>query len=179
MSHDMILGKPWLEQVNPKINWHLNLLSFTSARGKEHQWIASTKQREEDSFLSAHQLQRLTKRHDTTAYLCIIKDMKAFHENVEKATRDKPAYLRKLIKEYNDVFQDVDFLPPSRGELDHHIPLVPDVKPTWQPIYGMTEDELKRLKDELDRLLALGHIQPSTSSFGAPLFFVAEKNGKV
>ena len=43
----------------------------------------------------------------------------------------------------------------------------------------MSPEELTRLKEELDRLLRLGHIQRSTSPFGAPLFFVVEKTGKV
>src|SRR5215813_6479694 len=43
----------------------------------------------------------------------------------------------------------------------------------------MSEEELKLPKDELTRLLDLGHIRPSTSPFGAPVFFVKEWGGKI
>src|SRR5215475_5552167 len=43
----------------------------------------------------------------------------------------------------------------------------------------MSEKELGLLKEELERLLKLGHIRPSTSPYGAPVFFVEEKTGKI
>src|SRR5215469_9706989 len=43
----------------------------------------------------------------------------------------------------------------------------------------MSEEELNLLKEELTRLLELGHIRPSASPFGAPVFFVKESTGKI
>ena len=37
--------------------------------------------------------------------------------------------------------------------------------------------ELKTLREELARLIKLGHIVPSTSPYGAPVLFVAKKDG--
>jgi hypothetical protein len=38
---------------------------------------------------------------------------------------------------------------------------------------------LELLKAELSRLLELGHIRPSSSPYGAPVFFIQEKTGKI
>src|SRR5262249_16239582 len=46
-------------------------------------------------------------------------------------------------------------------------------------ITGLTEEELSLLKEELTRLSELGHIRPSTSPFGAPVFFICESTGKI
>ena len=33
IMHDIILGKPWLERMNPNINWRNNQLTFTDTHG--------------------------------------------------------------------------------------------------------------------------------------------------
>ena len=115
---------------------------------------------------------------DSRVYLCVVKNIDLFYKSVDEATKGQPDYLRKVLLDYDEVFQDVDSLPPHR-DIDHKIELLPDSIPPWKNTYHMSDEELKRLKDELERLLKLGHIQRSTSPFGAPLFFVTEKMGKV
>ena len=90
----------------------------------------------------------------------------------------KPGYLRKALEDHDEVFSGITGMPPSRDQ-DHKIELLPDSKPPWQPTYHMSEKELGLLKDELARLLKLGHIRRSSSPYGAPVFFVEEKTGKI
>ena len=40
----------------------------------------------------------------------------------------------------------------------------------------MTDEELKALKQELMHLLESGRIRPSISPYGAPIFFVRQKD---
>ena len=87
--------------------------------------------------------------------------------------------MKDLLLEYQEIFQDIDTLPPHRGEFDHPIDLEDESKPPWKPIYPMTLEELEFLKKEINRLLELGFIQRSISPFGAPLFLVIEKTGKI
>src|SRR5215469_12677253 len=39
ISHDVILGKPWLDAQNPEIDWPTNRLTFKDQHGREHVWV--------------------------------------------------------------------------------------------------------------------------------------------
>src|SRR5215472_5928937 len=75
-------------------------------------------------------------------------------------------------------FPGVHGMPPKRST-DHCIDLVPGAQPPKHRTYHMSEKELELLKAELTHLLELGHIRPSMSPYGAPVFFVEEKTGKI
>ena len=68
-------------------------------------------------------------------------------------------------------------LPPHRGHLDHSIPLEDGAKPTFGPIYNLSELELETLKTYIDENLTKGFIRPSSSPFGAPVLFVKKPHG--
>ena len=72
---------------------------------------------------------------------------------------------------------DDSSLPPHRGRLDHHIPLVEGAKPVYGPIYNLSETELQVLKNYVEEYLRKGFIRPSTSPFGSPVLFVKKANG--
>jgi deoxyuridine 5'-triphosphate nucleotidohydrolase len=173
IAHDIILGKPWLENINPTINWSQNTLSFVDAEGNTHQW------EQEDFFISAKQLEKLMKRDKKLkVWMCVIKDIEEFREKVETTTKDKPEYLKKVLTDFEEVFSGISGMPPKRIT-DHRIDIVEGSEPPHAPTYHMSGDELKLLKEELDRLLELGHIRPSISPFGTPVFFVIEKTKKI
>jgi hypothetical protein len=67
-------------------------------------------------------------------------------------------------------------LPPHHKGLDHEINLKPDAKPLWGLIYNLLEEELKVLKDYLEKMLRLKIIRRSTSPIAAPLLFVGKKD---
>src|SRR5262249_30714862 len=101
-----------------------------------------------------------------------------FKELVDQAAHDQPKYLQKTLLEFEDVFSGVTGMPPPCST-DHKIDLVKDAEPLKHWTYHMSEEVLKLLREELDRLVALGHIHPSISPFGAPVFFVKNANGKI
>ena len=175
---DVILGKDWLAETNPSIDWRTNSLTFTSPDGHQHQWTALDSPMALGPPLSAKQFQRRLRKKETKAFICVIKDVEEFHQALDQATLGKPDYLRNVLLEHEEVFSGVTGLPPSRPH-DHRIELVPGSKPPWQPTYHMSPRELELLRDELSRLMELGHIQRSTSPYGAPVFFVQEKTGKI
>jgi len=75
--------------------------------------------------------------------------------------------------------KEADSLPPHRGHLDHHIPLVDSAKLTFGPIYNLLEMELRVLKKYLEDKLAKGLICPSTSPFGSPVLFIKKPDGSL
>ena len=84
-------------------------------------------------------------------------------------------------KDLSEVFskKESESLPPYRGHLNHHIPLEKDTKPTFGPIYNLSELELKVLKEYIQNNLKKGFIRPSTSPFGSPVLFVKKPDGSL
>ena len=68
----------------------------------------------------------------------------------------------ECYRDLADVFSEKEAhaLPPHRGHLDHHIPLVNGAKPVFRPIYNLSEKELKVLKNYVEDKLAKGLIRP-------------------
>jgi hypothetical protein len=84
----------------------------------------------------------------------------------------------KIFDEYQDVF--VTELPRGegyQGDVPETIPLEPGAKPTYVPSYRLSPREFNELKRQVADGIALGHVQPSTSPFGAPVLFVVKKDG--
>ena len=82
-----------------------------------------------------------------------------------------------IVNEFLDVFpEELPELLPNK-EVEFTIDLLPGTKPISIPLYRMAPVELKELKEQLQDLLNKGFIQPSTSSWGAPMLFVKKKDG--
>jgi deoxyuridine 5'-triphosphate nucleotidohydrolase len=84
----------------------------------------------------------------------------------------------KILEEFASVFPDdlPKGLPPKRS-VDVEIELIPGAVPPCKPPYRLSLAEREELRKQLDDLLARGFIQPSTSSYGAPVIFVPKKDG--
>ena len=90
----------------------------------------------------------------------------------------------QIPPEYQDlaeVFSETraNTLPPHRGQLDHPITLEEGAKPTYGPIYNLSETELSVLKSYIEEHIEKGFIRPSTSPFGAPVLFVKKADGSL
>ena len=87
--------------------------------------------------------------------------------------------IKDLIEEYKDVFAETPAgLPPDRG-VGHTIPLESDAKPPFRGVYRLSPKEMEEAKKQIAELLEKGWIKPSTSPFGAPILFVAKKDGSL
>ena len=65
---------------------------------------------------------------------------------------------------------------PEYQDWDHEIPIEKGKKPTYGPIYALSETELKAVREYLDENQKKGFIQPSTSPAGYPILFVPKKD---
>jgi hypothetical protein len=71
---------------------------------------------------------------------------------------------------------DADALPKHQP-WDYEIVLQEGKQLTFGLIYGLSETELKVLRESLDKQLKKGYIRPSQSPAGYPILFVLKKNG--
>src|SRR4051812_12140033 len=77
---------------------------------------------------------------------------------------------------YPDVFpEELPGMPPNR-DVEFLIDLLPGSGPIAKRPYKMSVDALKELKKQLGEQLQKGFIQPSSSSWGAPVLFVEKKD---
>ncbi|KAL1215373.1 RNA-directed DNA polymerase-like protein [Cardamine amara subsp. amara] len=82
----------------------------------------------------------------------------------------------RVVREFPDVFQSLQGLPPSRSD-PFTIELESGTAPISRAPYRMAPAEMAELKKQLEELLSKGFIRPSTSPWGAPVLFVKKKDG--
>src|SRR5207247_1344757 len=68
---------------------------------------------------------------------------------------------------------------PEHQPWDHEITLQEGKTPTFEPIYALSEKELKETREYIKERLNKGHIQESKSPAGYPILFVPKKNGQM
>nr|GEZ47628.1 retrotransposon protein, putative, Ty3-gypsy subclass [Tanacetum cinerariifolium] len=89
----------------------------------------------------------------------------------EKRLEDIP-----VVKEFPDVFpEDLPGLPPVR-QVEFQIDLIPRTAPIARAPYRLAPSEMQELSNQLQELIDLGFIRPSTSPWGAPDLFVKKKD---
>jgi hypothetical protein len=76
-----------------------------------------------------------------------------------------------------DEFPDV--MPeelPLKKRVNQAIEVMPRMTFLTKAPYGMSHEELKELKVELEELFAKGYIKPNKSPYGAPILFIHKKD---
>jgi hypothetical protein len=81
-----------------------------------------------------------------------------------------------VVREFLDVFpKDLPSLPRER-DVEFVIELQPGTAPISRRSYRMPPKELAELKTQLQDLLDIGFIRPSSSPWGCPALFVKKKD---
>jgi hypothetical protein len=109
---------------------------------------------------------------------CYRKRYQLFTANVGETPKDKVSSIEEyaVLKEFEDVFQEVPRLPPKR-DIDFSVNLMPGAARVSKAPYRMSTLEMKELQLQLEELLKKGYICPSVSPWGAPVLFVKNKDG--
>jgi hypothetical protein len=100
-----------------------------------------------------------------------------FAAHVEEAYRDEVSNIEDhaILKEFDDVFQEVPGLPPKR-DIHFYVNLMLGATPVSKAPYIMSMPELKELQLQLEDILKKGYIRPSVSRWGAPVLFMKKKD---
>jgi transposase InsO family protein len=85
-----------------------------------------------------------------------------------------------MYSDFQALFEDREpgTLPPHRP-FDHAIPLEPNAKIPFGPLYTLSQKELESLREYIDENLKKGFIRRSESPAGAPVLFVPKKDGSL
>ena len=184
-SFDVVLGKPWFDRYEPAPQWKKGIVTFTAA-GVSHTLhppsATATPQQQRvraPRLVSAMQLQKLAGYKGSQLFTVVVHEPK-LNSSLSVGADSKD--LEAILEEYADVVsKDPDFTPPYPPvrNVDHEIKLEPGATLPNRGLYRMPPDELKELKKQLDQLLELGLVRPSTSPFGSPVLFVKKKDGSL
>lgn len=183
---DLILGKPWLDHHNPHIDWPTNKISFVSDTCK-HRCLGKFPERRKEPLISIVSAQKfislLTSRQQPVLLGSATQNELSEGANHLGAVSSEPPdspepELPAEYKDFSELFSKkaADKIPDHKP-WDHHIPLEPGTSPPFGPIYGLSESELKVLREYIDENLERGIIRPSTSPAGAPILFAKKKDG--
>jgi hypothetical protein len=185
-KYDLILGKPWLTKVNPRINWRTNALHFThngidviwNCRGFKADHIES---RSKGILLTHMHFHAMATLPGSDLFIALIRNTPEASDETDTKPKvpDMTPEVRSIVmEEFADVFPEKlpDGLPPDRGDA-MKIETDPTADPPFRPVIRLSIAELDELRKQLDQLLAAGFIKPSTSPYGAPVLFVRKKDG--
>jgi len=168
--YDVVLGKPWLTEYNPIVNWKLNVV-YMEHLSIPHMLVGNQRSDVPKYLISSMQVEELVREG---AQLYIIK---LTHVNPGPESNLVPPELEEMLQEFSDVLSGLpDELPPIRAS-DHRIELVPGSTPPVSRIYPLSGAQLAELRAQLQELLERGFIRPSTSPYGSPILFVPKKDG--
>jgi len=200
-KYDLLLGKPWLTEVNPQINWRTNNLHF-SHNGIDIVWdctglqSTSISTRTRGLLLSHIHFFTEATTPGSEIYLALIRPNP---DATKQSTSTSPAPdtstdpthplplpplppdIHSIVhNEFPDVFPPTlpSGLPPDRGDA-MRIETDPTADPPFKPVIRLSIAELDELKKQLDDLLAKKLIKPSTSPYGAPVLFVKKADGSL
>lgn len=197
MTHyDLVLGKPWLTDHNPSIDFVTNTIrlgenkesvcqaDLTSSPSKHPKGMHVN----EAQFLNIQQARKELKRGAE----CLLVKLDSAKESVgppggvdslnvaNDLEQGKQEDLRRLLFSHARCFPKTlpMKLPPKR-KVNHDIKVEEGAKPPSRPPFRMSSPELDELQRQLQELLNHGFIEPSNSPYGAPVFFIKKADGSL
>lgn len=186
-NYDIILGIPWLRKNNPQIDWRKGELTFKDQQTIYPLHLLSSRDEDETKHTEVwektrRQMRRIARSNPDSLNSVWVKPLEQSinatqtkHESEEKDHEFPEEY-----KEYSELIKDeVETALSKHQPWDHEIRLEEGKKPTFGPIYQLSENELKVLKEYIETNLRKGFIRPSESPAGYPILFAPKKDGKL
>ncbi|RAL58215.1 hypothetical protein DID88_002294 [Monilinia fructigena] len=184
-QQQIILGMPWLKAHNPRIDWSQETVTFDQCKsGHKDTFKMSARRNTRQGELNAnnpgdvgHPVQGPPLRAKASTPPLQMQKPTTRQEIAIKA--EEPMIPPEQYKKYEPVFKEpgVHEALPEHKPWDHEIILEEGKMPVHTPIYSMSADELKTLREYIDDNLAKGWIKESTSQVASPTMWVPKKDG--
>ena len=179
IPHEVILGIPWLEKVNPSIDWNSQKITIGKVKSRKSTPKQGKTPMIEICKISQKQMRKIQQQEPQKILTVWIKPV----SGQLNATQEEDKARAKIPRNYQEFYamfkEEAHEKLPEHRDWDHKIPIEKGKKPTYGPIYALLETELEALRKYLDENLKKGFIQPSTSPAGYPILFVPKKDGKL
>jgi len=184
-----ILGRDWLNIHKPYINFEKNTVYFLekycldhcpSSRGNKfcfHSKNISAPMITENILTYDSILTNCTSEEENGKEICALMINTSDNDNSQPMAEKE-----KIIAKYYPLLKlafekkEADKLPKHR-EYDMSIDIIPGSQLYYGPIYSMTVEEIKTLKEYIEENLKKKFIRKSKSPAGAPVLFVKKHDG--
>lgn len=186
---DIALGVQWLQTLGPFVSdftipsmqFHYNgqlvtLLGTSPTRIAPTTFHQLTRMLHTDSIVTFHAISMValptpnSQHHSADPLFLSLTADALTHINT------LPPDLARILHFYAHIFTKLHDLPPNRPH-DHHIHLLPDVKPVNTKPYRYPHFQKETITKMIAEMLNEGIIRPSTSPFSSPVLLVKKKDG--
>lgn len=181
-EYPMLLGYPWLEKLNPRIDWRKAHWEYPQDQSDidivSAAAFASQLSIDEPIYMSIPSAGTNPERGVFAGVTGSVRDRPEEPSlNSAKKRKDPTTELPVQYQEYADVFSEHDAGILPEHSLREHAIDIDGHEPPYGPIYSLSEKELGVLRTYLTESLRKGWIRHSTSPAGAPIMFVPKKDG--
>jgi hypothetical protein len=187
VRYDMIIGRDLLNQLGIIINYNTKSIHWDDEEtpmlsGDELNFLSQGPLQLRDALLSKflYSEENLSDDEFTAEIQAARYGRVAINDVVSKATHltlEQQQDLKDLLQEFPKLFSGE--LGRFTGELVH-IDIQPDAKPVHKRHYPVARIHEKVFKDEIDRLVSIGVLEPcGRSEWAAPTFIIAKKDKTV
>eukprot|EP00253_Pinus_taeda_P026929 PITA_26929 len=168
---DIVLGAEWLFTLGPITMDFQELYMSFKQNNSTHTFCGL--QAGAPSIISSHRMEKLLKKghHGVIAQFNTI-------QAVEPNSLPIHPEMQHILNNHLPVFDKPHELPPSRGEHDHSITLVPGAQPPNVRPYRYPFAQKNEIEKIIKELLEVGVIHPSISPYSSPVVMVLKKDGE-
>ncbi|XP_074318129.1 uncharacterized protein LOC141654920 [Silene latifolia] len=176
-SCDMVLGVQWLSTLGT-VKWNFNKLWMSfEAKGIKHVLRGISPKVRGDAIATP----KLMANAIHLFYLQVTEQHQLRKSSpvscFQLHNTEYPEGIEKLLQEYSVIFKEPKSLPPSRGIIDHKIPLEVGVNPVSIRPYRYALKQRDIIEKLIQEMLDKGVIQQSCSPFASPVVLVGKKDG--
>src|SRR5260221_5562042 len=179
----IIIGHSWLTHHNPEVDWAHQSATMSQCP-PECQGQSNGGMVEDDGPEPGDAIYAMFIPPERADHYIRATDSPSqwLAQEAQKAEESRPP--KNMVPAHYHDFRDVfskeafDELPPWKA-WDHAIDLTPGTELPRSWTFPLSPAEQKELDDFLQENLANGHICPSKSPMGAPVFFVKKKDGSL
>jgi transposase InsO family protein len=164
---DVILGMPWLREVDPSVSW------------KEGSWAYRPEGLSGIEEATLADIQKAERSGERVYAVWVTPESRGQVRSILAYTVTSSSLtLPAEFADFADVFSEEGAGSlPDASRVVHSIDLAEGKTAPWGPIYALNPRELRILREYLESSMEKGWIQKSESPAGAPILFVPKKDG--
>ncbi|MCO5604040.1 hypothetical protein L7F22_058197 [Adiantum nelumboides] len=168
-TEDVILGAPWFHRLAAVLEYPTRTISF---KFRNRDISIHTEDRGSTIPIVSHVSLQKSMKSNLFAYMIFAQESKQHELSVEQ--KDQQEFLNSFKDCFvNEIPKE---LPPSRGEDDHKIELIPGSSPPNRPPYRVSYAQQEEILTQVNELLEKGLVRPSSSPFCSPVLLVQKKD---
>jgi hypothetical protein len=169
----IVLGNPYLYDRKAVFLRHEN--KYQLIKGRVECIVRSHNMKVNATLVSARQMKRLINTNKRYVLMVVREKDAGTYDAFQGCDPSHKKELIDIVSKYDDIFQELDRLPPKR-EIQHEIHLQQYSPLPNLGMYRMSFVEMTEIKKKVQGLLDQGVIMPSSYPCGSSIMMVPKKD---